>query len=594
MRKTLSIILLAAILLMTAFPALGMDSTEIRGYNKKEKYQYITFGSFPLEKDGTVGPLLWRVLEVKDDIAFLLTEYIVDVHYIHKDTKAYYDLKWTDSDLLAYLQSDFMNRAFSAGEQAALVQKTEDGALVTLPSIEDMRNAAYGFDSNNSRLCVGTEYAKEIGLYIYTKKHSPWMSRNKSESKPNQQRRVMSEGKLGTVPCGNVDLGIRPCVYVDLNLVTISGGDGTKDRPFVLSAQEIDLPPVIIEPQLTDDDLDVQDTKPVVEDVTVPVEVPSATTIEPAASETKAPFTAAANPDLIHEYFPPLTEQGFLPEGEAEFVYKDTKEGLWLYASQTLRIEINRRSGQNSKKEPLRWYEAQIFTRDENELFDFYPYNKEKYKNRFTLTNVDKIAKQHHLVFGINSDYFIYRVARQAEENYVYPIGLIIRDGEVFYDVPKKPNSTVYPPLDVMALYPDGNVKLFKNGTVTGKELLADGATDTLSFGPILVEDGVVSPRSKEFGNTPNPRTAFGMVEPGYYIAVMVESRITESKGESCVWMGEIMEKLGCTYAINLDGGATSSMLFMGEQINKTGNYGDITNRQQNELFGIGYSEAVK
>ena len=43
-----------------------------------------------------------------------------------------------------------------------------------------------------------------------------------------------------------------------------------------------------------------------------------------------------------------------------------------------------------------------------------------------------------------------------------------------------------------------------------------------------------------------------------------------------------------------MDGGATSTMLFMGKQINKTANYGDITNRQQNELFGIGYSEAVK
>ena len=178
--------------------------------------------------------------------------------------------------------------------------------------------------------------------------------------------------------------------------------------------------------------------------------------------------------------------------------------------------------------------------------------------------------------------------------NYTYPIGAIIRDGQIFYDVPKNPKSTVYPPLDVMALYPDGSVRLFKNGEKTAKEILATGATDTLSFGPILVENGQVAPRSREFGNTPNPRTAFGMVEPGYYIAVMVESRISESNGESCVWMGEKMAELGCESAINLDGGATSTMLFMGEQINKTGNYGDITNRKQNELLGIGHSDAVK
>ena len=53
------------------------------------------------------------------------------------------------------------------------------------------------------------------------------------------------------------------------------------------------------------------------------------------------------------------------------------------------------------------------------------------------------------------------------------------------------------------------------------------------------------------------------------------------------------MAELGCTSAINLDGGATSVMMFMGRQINKSGNYGDITNRKQNELFGIGHSNNI-
>ena len=54
------------------------------------------------------------------------------------------------------------------------------------------------------------------------------------------------------------------------------------------------------------------------------------------------------------------------------------------------------------------------------------------------------------------------------------------------------------------------------------------------------------------------------------------------------------MAELGCFSAMNLDGGATSTMLFMGEQINKSGNYRNITNRLQNELFGIGHSDAVQ
>ena len=209
-------------------------------------------------------------------------------------------------------------------------------------------------------------------------------------------------------------------------------------------------------------------------------------------------------------------------------------------------------------------------------------------------TGDEKIAQQHQLVFAINSDYFIYRIERDHEESYAYPIGVIIRDGEVFYDRPKKANSTVYPPLDVMALYPDGSVSLHKNAEITAKELLSKGATDTLSFGPILVENGQVSPRSKEFGNTPNPRTGFGIVEPGHYVVVVAEGkRKGVTDGESCIWLGEKMAELGCQSAINLDGGATSVLIFMGEQLNVTGNYNSSTNRKQNELFGIGHSDAI-
>ena len=183
-------------------------------------------------------------------------------------------------------------------------------------------------------------------------------------------------------------------------------------------------------------------------------------------------------------------------------------------------------------------------------------------------------------------------------------MGVEVRDGEIFYEYPRPRmkngnESEVYPPLDALVLYPDGDISLHRNVEFTDKlisasALIADGATDILSFGPILVENGEASPRSKEFGNTPNPRTAFGMVEPGYYIAVVVESRITESKGESCVWLGEKMAELGCSLAINLDGGATSTMIFMGKQISKSGNYGDITNRTQNELLGVGHSDAIR
>ena len=150
-----------------------------------------------------------------------------------------------------------------------------------------------------------------------------------------------------------------------------------------------------------------------------------------------------------------------------------------------------------------------------------------------------------------------------------------------------------------MAFYPDGNVTVHQNNTTTAKKLVAAGATDTVSFGPILVENGAISPRAAQFGEVLNPRTAFGMVEPGHYVAVVADGRLKKAEGiegVTCQWMAEKMMELGCDTAINLDGGATCTMIFMGQRLNKIGNYGSgaAGNREQNELLGIGQSSAVQ
>lgn len=609
-RNRLLFTLILMLTLCAALPALGTEAADIPGYAKATGYTYVAFGHYPTDADGAVQPILWRVLQNEAGTAYLLSEYILFPAPLHADYNHY--TGWESSDLYAYLNSTFKNDAFTAAEQQALVPCAEDGALVTLLSGDEMKSAAIGFASNADRLCESTDYAKQPRatvketLYLYQKggkRYSPWWSRTRSSKMNHQQQRVMDEGAKGVVSVGNKDLGVRPAVYVDMSLLNVMGGSGAKGDPYYLASGEAAAAPIAAaSPMAVPQPTAIPAASLAAMQKPVATAWPSPTAQPQSSQPAKTPvqpavagYTDAANPETINARFPELTAEGFLPEGESEFVLEDTQNGLWLYASQSLRIEINRRTGTNSKKQPLRWYEAHIYTKDPGEMFRFYPWNEEKYTNYNVQTSVDKIAAKHHLVFATNSDYFIYRVERAKEEkSYAYPIGVVIREGEILFDVPRKAGSTVYPPLDVMALYPNGSIALFRNGEKTAQEVLETGAANALSFGPILVENGEVSPRSTEFGNTPNPRTAFGMVSPGHYVSLMVESRITESKGEGCVWVGKKMAELGCTLAINMDGGATSTMLFMGKQINKTANYGDITNRQQNELFGIGYSEAVK
>ena len=142
----------------------------------------------------------------------------------------------------------------TAEERAALVNRTEDNALVTLITSDEMKDASIGFSSNNARLCESTAYAKILPdppifelpktnnkgrwkpLYIYSKghKYSPWWSRTRSVDYPHEQRRVMDEGKIGRISTGNSDLGVRPTVYVNLGLLNIGSGNGSMDNPYQL------------------------------------------------------------------------------------------------------------------------------------------------------------------------------------------------------------------------------------------------------------------------------------------------------------------------------------------------------------------------
>ena len=59
MKRMLALLLFFALLL----PSAVAEET-LRGYDRKDGYVYVTFGSYPQTEDGTRLPILWRVLQV--------------------------------------------------------------------------------------------------------------------------------------------------------------------------------------------------------------------------------------------------------------------------------------------------------------------------------------------------------------------------------------------------------------------------------------------------------------------------------------------------------------------------------------------------
>lgn len=286
-------------------------------------------------------------------------------------------------------------------------------------------------------------------------------------------------------------------------------------------------------------------------------------------------------------------EDGYLPEGE--FVYEDAEKGLWAYLSPTLQVEIIR---QDMPEVPHLWYEANVIFKPEEESFRQYMYENAKFK--WQEIYPETLAQTSRLVFAVNGDYHYSRAKKK------WQVGNIIRGGEVLYNYdPKK--SMKFPNVDTLAIRNDGSFSVYAGDEISADELLAQAGPDdpafvhdALSFGPYLVRDGQIRFYDGNSADVPEPRTAYGMVEPGHLFFVMVEGKIPKKKdlrGEQGMnlWeLAELMYAHGCVEAMNVDGGSTAVMIFMGEKLNRTGKGNSLgKSRNEAELFAVGRSEQV-
>lgn len=179
---------------------------------------------------------------------------------------------------------------------------------------------------------------------------------------------------------------------------------------------------------------------------------------------------------------------------------------------------------------------------------------------------VSSIAEDNGAVFAVNGDYYGFRDS-----------GIVIRNGVVYRDQGAR---------EGLVFYEDGTVEVYDETATTAEELLADGAWNTLSFGPAVVEDGAVVDGIDDVEIDTNignhsiqgeqPRTAIGVIDENHIVIVVVDGRDTGySRGVTMTELADIMVSLGATTAYNLDGGGSSEMWFDGEVVNQPSNGGE-------------------
>ncbi len=297
--------------------------------------------------------------------------------------------------------------------------------------------------------------------------------------------------------------------------------------------------------------------------------------VPPAPTATPEP-TPEPTPHPWAEYFRAEDD----PE---EVVVADAERGVWEYRTDTLSILIERRS--NDK--PMTYFVAHIRMRD---VDSFRAVFSNALQNGGGPKQMPwKVARMNKAVLLITGDNLIHQ---EKEDK-----GVMIRNGFLYYEGQAS---------DTLALYPDMSMRVFDRKTVTAQELLEAGVLNSYGFmyDPILVRDGaivesVASSRIK--GN--NPRTGIGMVEPGHFVAIVVDGRqakvkvdgetVPYSAGATMTELAQLFLDEGCTVAYNLDGGISACMVFMGEQINTHLGEGESYQRSMPEAMAWGYSDLV-
>lgn len=104
-------------------------------------------------------------------------------------------------------------------------------------------------------------------------------------------------------------------------------------------------------------------------------------------------------------------------------------------------------------------------------------------------------------------------------------------------------------------------------GYYTYDDCVKNDIVNAVSFGPILISNGVPTPEEYLVSGI-NPRTAIGQRADGAVLMLVIDGRQTHSAGCTYQDCMDIMLDFGAVNACNMDGGSSTAMYYNGEYVN--------------------------
>lgn len=215
------VIALALVFKFFIYPPIKYNQ-EINAIHSAQVGDEVIYGSYH-------GDIEWRVLDVQDGKALLISKYALDAKPYNETNTA---VRWETCTLRQWLNSDFLNEAFSEKEQSSIETATvtadknpdyytdpgnDTKDKVFLLSVDE---AEKYFSSDDDRACSPTDYAIANGAKVDDKGSCWWWLRTKgglSNTATNitAYRLISNTG----MPVIRQDGAVRPVIWIDTSKV---------------------------------------------------------------------------------------------------------------------------------------------------------------------------------------------------------------------------------------------------------------------------------------------------------------------------------------------------------------------------------------
>lgn len=174
-----------------------------------------------------------------------------------------------------------------------------------------------------------------------------------------------------------------------------------------------------------------------------------------------------------------------------------------------------------------------------------------------------ELVVDNQAILGMNASGF---VDQNEMGNGGEPTGIVIQDGKVIWDATKTGYSG-----GIAGFTKDNKLVLTKG---TAEEAIKAGVEDAVEFGPFLIVNGKAAEIKGNGGWGVAPRTVLAQRKDGIVLFLVIDGRQPGySLGISMNELTKLLQRYKAHNAVNLDGGASSSIAIGNETITKPCGY---------------------